>query len=94
MADTWDPDEYSDDYVKALMKVIEAKAEGEGDQATDGRPAGADQRRRSRGAAAGEPGGCPCRHAGGAQARSGATEAGRQAQTTGTEEVQGGLRCL
>jgi DNA end-binding protein Ku len=29
MADTWDPRKYSDDYVKALMRVIEAKAEGE-----------------------------------------------------------------
>ena len=28
MADTWDPDKYSDDYVKALMRVIEAKAGG------------------------------------------------------------------
>src|SRR4029450_1558140 len=29
MAQEWDPKKYSDDYVKALMKVIEAKAEGE-----------------------------------------------------------------
>jgi DNA end-binding protein Ku len=29
MSDTWDPRKYSDDYVKALMRVIEAKAEGE-----------------------------------------------------------------
>jgi DNA end-binding protein Ku len=28
MADSWDPGKYSDDYVAALMKVIEAKAEG------------------------------------------------------------------
>jgi DNA end-binding protein Ku len=28
MADTWDPREYSDDYVSALMRVIEAKAAG------------------------------------------------------------------
>ncbi len=39
MADTWDPGKYSDDYVKALMKVIEAKAEGEGDQRPTARPA-------------------------------------------------------
>lgn len=29
MAEPWTPDKYSDDYVKALMRVIEAKAEGE-----------------------------------------------------------------
>jgi DNA end-binding protein Ku len=29
LAQEWDPKKYSDDYVKALMKVIEAKAEGE-----------------------------------------------------------------
>lgn len=29
MADRWEPQKYSDDYVAALMKVIEAKAEGE-----------------------------------------------------------------
>jgi DNA end-binding protein Ku len=28
MADHWDPRKYTDDYVEALMKVIEAKAEG------------------------------------------------------------------
>jgi DNA end-binding protein Ku len=28
MADTWDPERYRDDYVPALMKVIEAKAKG------------------------------------------------------------------
>jgi DNA end-binding protein Ku len=35
MADTWDPARYRDDYVPALMKVIESKAEG----ATPRRPA-------------------------------------------------------
>ena len=29
MADRWEPTKYTDDYVAALMKVIEAKAEGE-----------------------------------------------------------------
>ena len=29
MADGWEPEKYTDDYVAALMKVIEAKAEGE-----------------------------------------------------------------
>ena len=29
MADDWTPEKYTDDYVAALMKVIEAKAEGE-----------------------------------------------------------------
>ena len=29
MAEPWDPAQYKDDYVSALMKVIEAKAEGE-----------------------------------------------------------------
>jgi DNA end-binding protein Ku len=29
MADRWEPEKYTDDYVAALMKVIEAKAEGE-----------------------------------------------------------------
>ncbi|MET0214141.1 MAG: Ku protein [Vicinamibacterales bacterium] len=29
MAEPWNPSKYTDDYVKALMKVIEAKAEGE-----------------------------------------------------------------
>lgn len=29
MADRWDPRQYKDDYVTALMKVIEAKAEGQ-----------------------------------------------------------------
>lgn len=28
MAEAWDPDKYSDDYVNALMKVIDTKAEG------------------------------------------------------------------
>ena len=39
MADTWDPDKYSDDYVKALMKVIEAKAEGKAIKRPTARPA-------------------------------------------------------
>lgn len=36
MADTWEPGRYRDDYVPALMKVIESKAKG----ATPARPAG------------------------------------------------------
>jgi DNA end-binding protein Ku len=36
MADSWEPGRYKDDYVPALMKVIESKAEGE----TVRRPAG------------------------------------------------------
>jgi DNA end-binding protein Ku len=39
MADEWEPKKYTDDYVAALMKVIEAKAEGETVRAPKARPA-------------------------------------------------------
>jgi DNA end-binding protein Ku len=39
MADRWEPEKYTDDYVAALMKVIEAKAEGETVRAPKIKPA-------------------------------------------------------
>lgn len=39
MADGWEPQKYTDDYVAALMKVVEAKAEGETVRAPKTRPA-------------------------------------------------------
>ena len=38
MAQPWQPQQYADDYVPALMKVIEAKAEGAPVRKTAGRP--------------------------------------------------------
>lgn len=39
LADEWEPRQYTDDYVTALMKLIEAKAEGETVRAPKARPA-------------------------------------------------------
>ena len=39
MADRWEPERYTDDYAAALIKVIEAKAEGESVRAPKVRPA-------------------------------------------------------